>query len=61
MFLWKIKKHIIPSDYDMEKVKTVISRAEALHINKTDMCPEYFATTVYILLNKTVDMLPQNV
>lgn len=55
------KKHIIPSDYDMEKVKTAVSRAEALHINKTDMCPEYFATTVYILLNKIVDMLPRNV
>ena len=53
------KKHIRPSDYDAEKVKTAICRAEALHLNKTDVCPEYFATTVYILLNKITDMLPQ--
>lgn len=54
------KKHIKPSDYDVEKVKTAISRAEALHLNKMDLCPKYFATTVYILLNKIMDMLPQD-
>lgn len=54
------KKHIEPSDYDVEKVKTAISRAEALHLNKDDLCPKYFATTVYILLNKIMDMLPQD-
>lgn len=53
------KKHIDSSHYDVEKVKTAISRAEALHANKTDMCPKYFATTVYILLNKMMEMLPQ--
>lgn len=56
----KGKKHIEPSNYDAEKVKTAISRAEALHLNKTDLCPKYFSTTVYILLNKMMDMLPQN-
>lgn len=54
------KKHIKPSDYDVEKVKTAIYRAEALHLDKSDVCPKYFATTVYILLNKIMDMLPQN-
>lgn len=54
------KKHIAPSDYDLDKVKSAISRAEALHLDKTDVCPKYFATTVYILLNKIVDMLPRN-
>ena len=54
------KKHIDPSDYNVEKVKTAISRAEALHLNKTDLCPKYFATTVYILLNNRLAMLPQS-
>lgn len=52
------KKHIEISDYDVEEVKTAISRAEALHLNKEDLCPKYFATTVYILLNKMMDMIP---
>lgn len=54
----KDKKHIDSSDYDVEKVKTAISRAEELHFNKTDLCPKCFATTVYILLNKMMEMLP---
>ena len=54
------KKHIEPSNYEIEKVKTAISRAKALHLDKTDLCPKYFATTIYILLNKIIDMLPQN-
>ncbi len=57
----KDKKHIKPSDYDVEKVKTAISRAETLHLSKADMSPKYFATTVYILLNKIVDMLPLDI
>lgn len=53
----KRKKHIDPSHYDMEKVKTAISRAEELHVSKTDLCPKYFATTVYLLLQKMMEML----
>lgn len=56
----KDKKHIEPSHYDTEKVKYAISRAESLHLDKIDLCPKYFATTVYILLNKIVEMLPEN-
>lgn len=52
------KKHIEPSDYDVDKVKTAISRAEALHLNEEDLCPKYFATTVYILLKKMIAMIP---
>lgn len=55
----KDKKHIKSSDYDAEKVKAAIARAETLHLDKTDLCPKYFATTVYILLNKMMDMLPR--
>lgn len=54
------KKHIDSSNYDVEKVQTAISRADALHLNKTDMCPKCFATTVYVLLNKMIAMLPQS-
>lgn len=53
------KKHINPSDYDAEKVKIAIARAEKLHLDKTDRCPKYFATTVYTLLNKMMEMLPE--
>lgn len=56
----KDKKHIRPSDYDKEKVKAAIARAEMLHRDKSDLCPAYFATTVYILLNKMMEMLPEN-
>ena len=56
----KKEKHINPCDYDAGKVKTAISRAEELHIDKTNMCPKYFATTVYILLKKMIDMVPRN-
>ncbi len=54
------KKHINPSDYNIEKVKSAISRAKELHLNKADLCPKYFTTTVYILLNKIMEMLPQD-
>lgn len=57
----KEKKHIDPLDYSVERVKTAINRAEMLHLDKNDMCPKYFATTVYILLKKVMDMLPQKV
>lgn len=49
-----------PSDYNIEKVKSAISRAKELHLNKADLCPKYFTTTVYILLNKIMEMLPQD-
>lgn len=57
----KEKKHIDPLDYDVEKVRTAITRAEMLHIDKSDLCPKYLATTVYILLKKVMDMLPKKV
>lgn len=57
----KEKKHINYSDYDIEKVKMAISRAEDLHIDKEDLAPRYLATTVYKLLNKMIEMLPATV
>lgn len=53
------KKHINASHYSEEKIKIAISRAEELHKNKDDFCPQYFATTVYLLLKKIIEMLPK--
>lgn len=57
----KEKKHVNPFDYNIENVKTAITRAEMLHLDKNDMCPKYLSTTVYILLNKLIQMLPEKV
>lgn len=56
----KDKKHINPLDYNINNVRTAIFRAEMLHQNKTDLCPKYLSTTVYILLKKMMNMLPKN-
>lgn len=53
------KKHISASDYSDEKIKMAVYRAEALHVDKSDMSPQYFSTTVYLLLKKVFEMLPQ--
>lgn len=53
------QKSLDKSNYTLEKVKEASTRAEELHQDKTDLEPHYFATTVYILLNKLVEMLPQ--
>lgn len=53
------KKHINPLHYDIEKVQTATARAETLHVDKDDLCPKYFTSTVYRLLNEMMEMLPQ--
>ncbi len=57
----KDKKHINSSAYNNEKIKTAVRRAEELHVDKTDLCPRYFATTVYLLLKKIMEMLPEEI
>ena len=57
----KDRKHINSSNYNDEKIKTAVHRAEELHVDKTDMCPRYFATTVYLLLKKIFEMLPEEI
>lgn len=54
----KDKKHISPEHYTVEKVDAAISRAKELHLDRTDFCPKYYATTIYLLLEKIKDMLP---
>ena len=46
-----------PSHYDTEKVKTAVASAEKLHLNKSELSPKNFATTVYILPKKMIAML----
>lgn len=58
-FPLKGKKSIDIAQYTLEKVKEAIARAEELHQDKSDLSPHYFATTVYILLNKLIEMLPR--
>lgn len=55
----KDKKHITLSDYSAEKVELAVWRAGELHKNRQDLSPQYFATTVYLLLEKIMDMLPE--
>lgn len=49
----KGKKHIQPLHYDESKIEKAIERAKVLHIDK-DPYPLYFATTVYLLLEKII-------
>ena len=53
-------KDIKKEDYTKEKVIEAVKRAESLHIDKTCRYPEYFATTVYQLLNKLTSLLPKS-
>lgn len=54
----KNKKQIYPSHYTMQNVMAAIQRASALHIDPADLCPHYFATTVYRILQEIVQMMP---
>ena len=57
----KKKKSIDTSKYTLSKVRDAIIRAENLHLDKNDLSPHYFASTVYMLLNKLIEMLPENI
>lgn len=57
----KNQKHIVQQHYTVEKVNAAILRAKELHLDKTDFCPKYYATTVYLLLEKIKDMMPNDV
>lgn len=52
-------KDIKKTDYTKEKVFEAVKRAELLHEDKTCRYPEYFATTVYQLINKITDLMPK--
>lgn len=51
-------KDIEREDYTREKVFAAVKRAEKLHIDRSSRYPEYFATTVYQLINKFIELIP---
>lgn len=53
----KDKKHISEMHYNRQNVQDAINRAAALHIQNGEKYPKYFATTVYLLLEKIIEML----
>lgn len=57
----KKEKHILQQHYTMDKVDAAILRAKELHLDKTDFSPKYYATTVYLLLEKIKDMMPKKI
>ncbi len=48
-------KHIDASHYSESKIKKAVERAKALHNDKSNRWPKYFATTVYLLLEKIIN------
>lgn len=52
-------KDIKKEDYTKEKVIAAVKRAELLHVDKTCRYPEYFATTVYQLINKMLELISE--
>ncbi|MDE7325960.1 MAG: RloB family protein [Lachnospiraceae bacterium] len=53
----KDKKHISENHYNRQNIQDAIERATALHIQNGERYPKYFATTVYLLLCKIINML----
>lgn len=51
-------KDIKREDYTREKVFAAVERAEKLHTDRSGRYPEYFATTVYQLINKIIELIP---
>lgn len=51
-------KDIRKEHYAKEKVFAAVKRAEDLHTDRSGRYPEYFATTVYQLINKIIELLP---
>ena len=56
----KDRKHIVAEHYGKEGIYQAVNRAKELHVNKEDKCPKYFATTVYLLLEKIFQIIEQN-
>ena len=52
----KDKKHISPEHYDAAKIKLAVKQAKELHVDREARYPAYFATTVYLLLEKILEI-----
>lgn len=53
----KHEKHIKKMDYEEANVRDAVSRAEQLHKDKEDLCPQYYATTIYLLVYKILELV----
>lgn len=52
----KDKKKIKEEDYTRENIAAAVRRAKELHVDPTDLMPKYFSTTVYMLVDKILEM-----
>lgn len=55
----KDTKHIRARHYDSIKIEQAVMRAKTLHTQKEERYPKYFATTVYLLIEKILELLPK--
>ena len=55
----KKTKHIRTQDYSIENVKIATERAKNLHVDKADLAPHYFASTMYLLTEKLFALLDE--
>ncbi len=51
------KKHIKSADYTEEKIRQATEKASVIHQDSSDLEPHYLSTTVYILIEKILEML----
>ena len=51
-------KHINPSDYTDSNVRMAVERARRIHRDRTDLSPHYLASTVYLLMEKVLSLMP---
>lgn len=55
----KGKKHIRKEDYSIENIWKATERAKNLHVDKADLAPHYFASTMYLLTEKLFALLDE--
>lgn len=50
------KKHLIGVDLREEHLSMAVKRAEVLHVDKSDLCPKYCVSTIYLLIKQLLSM-----
>lgn len=55
----KDRKHILEEHYNEQGIRNAVERARILHTKKDVKWPDYFATTVYLLIEKIIAMMPK--
>ena len=53
------EKHIRKRNYTAENVREATTRASNLHLDRSDLAPKYFASTVYRLMEKLFSLLDE--